>query len=491
MKKIRHYLRFLRNKYVIIGLIVAIGVIAYVAMTSGTQTPEIETATAETVDIVEKVGVTGKVTPFQKSELGFEKGGTVASISVTVGDSVERGRILAALSDDQTRASLLGAQANLRAAEANLADNITDTGLDFTNAQKNALNAARNSYVSVNSAIVNGTDSFFTNATSINPTLTFTADSYTIQRDVENKRAAVTRALELWKADIEMMKSPTEAAALLERVDTHVTTVKTFLSTLSSVVLSYVRNNSTASDTVTAQYLSTINDANTNLNTAIASITTAQNNLDSAKPKSVLSLQAKVEQARADVANLEAQYAKSFVKAPFAGVITKVDPEVGDVVSGGQQLFGIMGGEQFKVEVNVPEANIAKISLGDKASITLDAYGEDVMFPATVISIDPAETVVEGVPTYKVSLQFDAKDDRVRSGMTANIDIIIASKSGVVGVPFRAVLEKDGQKIVRVVNADGKTFTEVPVETGVKGSEGLVEIVSGVTAGDNIVTFVK
>lgn len=490
MKKTARYLRFLKNKYVIIALVILVGV-AFFWVRSGKKAPVLEIADAVTTNITEKVGVTGKVAPFQKAELGFEKSGTVSALFVAVGDRVEKGAALASLSDEQTHASLLGAQASLRVAEANLADNITDTNLDFLNSQKNALIAARDSYVSVNSAIVNGVDTLFTNATSINPSLVFTPETYATQRLIENKRASVSHALEAWRGDIETITSPADAAMLVDKVNAHLSVVKDFLATLSTAVLAYVRNNSASSPTTVSTYLETINTANTNLNTAISAVTTAQNNLDTARPKSVLSLQAKVDQARADVANLEAQYGKSFVRAPFDGVITRVDPHIGDVVTSGQQIFGIMGGQSFKVEVNVPEANIAKISLNNPASITLDAYGEDTQFPAHVIAIDPAETVVEGVPTYKVTLQFDSKDDRIRSGMTANIDIVVDSKTNVVGVPFRAVIEKEGKKIVRVVNADGKTFTEVPVETGVKGSEGMVEITSGISAGTKIVTFAK
>ena len=52
----------------------------------------------------------------------------------------------------------------------------------------------------------------------------------------------------------------------------------------------------------------------------------------------------------------------------------------------------------------MPEADIAKVAIGDLASSTLDAYGSYVDFPAQVTMIDPAETVIEGVPTYKVTL---------------------------------------------------------------------------------------
>jgi hypothetical protein len=73
--------------------------------------------------------------------------------------------------------------------------------------------------------------------------------------------------------------------------------------------------------------------------------------------------------------------------------------------------------------------------------------------------------------------------------MTANIDIITQSKDGIVTVPFRSVLEKNGQRYVRVVK--GSSYTEVPVQTGIRGNDGKIEIVSGIEAGAKIVTLVK
>ena len=52
------------------------------------------------------------------------------------------------------------------------------------------------------------------------------------------------------------------------------------------------------------------------------------------------------------------------------------------------------------------------------ADVTLDAYGSGVIFQARVDIIDPAETVLDGVPPYKVTLDFVSADPRIRSGMT-------------------------------------------------------------------------
>ena len=70
--------------------------------------------------------------------------------------------------------------------------------------------------------------------------------------------------------------------------------------------------------------------------------------------------------------------------------------------------------------------------------------------------------------------------------MTANIDIATASREDALFIPARAVITKDSEKFVTVLNAD-KTTIETPVTTGLKGSDGTVEIMEGLKEGDIIV----
>ena len=107
------------------------------------------------------------------------------------------------------------------------------------------------------------------------------------------------------------------------------------------------------------------------------------------------------------------------------------------------------------------------------------------------MTIDPAETILENVPTYKVTLQFDQKDDRVRSGMTANIDILTNERNNVLIIPFRAVIDSDGKKSVRVLESNGKKYTTVSINLGLKGSDGNIEVVNGLKVGQKVVTFIK
>ncbi len=113
------------------------------------------------------------------------------------------------------------------------------------------------------------------------------------------------------------------------------------------------------------------------------------------------------------------------------------------------------------------------------------------MFSGKVIKIDPAETVIEGVATYKTTVQFTQEDPRIKSGMTADIDILTAEKENVIAVPARAVINKNGQKIVRILVGAENTIKEVEVQTGIRGSDGNIEIIRGINQGDRVITFIE
>ena len=139
----------------------------------------------------------------------------------------------------------------------------------------------------------------------------------------------------------------------------------------------------------------------------------------------------------------------------------------------------------FQIESYVPEINIALIAVRDKASVTLDAYGEKI-FPASVVSIDPAETVRDGVSTYRAMLQFDAQNPLIKSGMTANVSITTDTKESALAVPQGLVVYRDGKMFVRVLV--DKSTVEREVTLGGVSSLGEVEILSGLKEGDTIIT---
>ena len=223
-----------------------------------------------------------------------------------------------------------------------------------------------------------------------------------------------------------------------------------------------------------------------------AQVRQAQANISSQK--------AMISQAAANAQSIQARIDKSILKAPLSGVITKQETKVGEIVSPNVVIVSLISEAKYQIEADVAEVDIAKIKVGNESLVTLDAYGSAVEFKAQVTKIDPAETIVEGVPTYKTTLEFTADDSRIKSGMTANLDVLTEERKGVIVIPQRAVLANNSDRTVRILVMEPnpkdasdrvETMKEVPVEVGIRGVDGNVEILSGLKEGDKVVTFVK
>jgi len=142
----------------------------------------------------------------------------------------------------------------------------------------------------------------------------------------------------------------------------------------------------------------------------------------------------------------------------------------------------------FEIQTYVSEADIAKIKVGQPAIISLDAYGNQTKFDATVTAVDPAETIANGFPTYKTTLQFVKEDERIKSGMTANVGISTATKLNVVIIPVSAIISKNNDKFV-LVDTGQPSPDQRKIETGLVGDNGQVEVISGLGQGDRVVNF--
>jgi len=200
--------------------------------------------------------------------------------------------------------------------------------------------------------------------------------------------------------------------------------------------------------------------------------------------------QAVVTEAQANAKKILAQIEKTKLKAPITATLAKQDIELGEIISANTPIITLISKANLEIEAKIPEADIAKVKLNDKAIVTLDAYTDDVEFQAFVQKIDQVETMVDGVSTYKVKLNFVQPDQRIRSGMTANLDIITAQKNNIIAIPARAVISNNGDKKVRLLSQNG-FVKEKKVTTGLRGSLGNIEITSGINPGDKVIVFVQ
>ncbi len=176
---------------------------------------------------------------------------------------------------------------------------------------------------------------------------------------------------------------------------------------------------------------------------------------------------------------------KTRIVAPFSGTISDVSVTEGETVTAGKNVISMLAVDAFEIQAKVPEIDIVKLKVGADVDVTLDAYGKAVVFPATVTRINPTATIEGSVPFYKVIITFVGKDVRIKSGMTANVNIITESKTQALVIPSRFVEIVNEQNGSVAVIKDG-IVSKRDVTLGVRGQDGLVEILSGLSPNEEV-----
>ena len=209
---------------------------------------------------------------------------------------------------------------------------------------------------------------------------------------------------------------------------------------------------------------------------------------------------AQVSQAQAALDNIDKQIEDMSLLAPMDGIITAVNFRAGEQFgSAGLPMVRMLVDNSFEIEVDIAESNISKVRVGNSVEITLDAFSDDIKLEGFVSFIEPAQTLIGGVVYYRVTIEFsdiaelsavlEANELSLKSGMTANAVITTESKDDVLSVPSRAIVERNGSRVVRVLRGDD--YEEVFVEVGLRGDNGLTEIRGEITENDEVVTFIR
>lgn len=447
---------------------------------------KIETITVTPSDFVQEVSVTGKVVPSENVKLAFETSGRIAAVYKDVGDRVNQGEAIAVLSSDELQANLLKAQSDLDAQQAKLSQISTNSAnpVDLINAKNSVIDTLKDSYSKADDAVRNKTDQFFKDPRKTQPEIIFAFDDYNLYVDINARRAALEYALVSWQAAIDRLSLSSFSNDDIALAKKNLQSVQSFLDKVALAVNNFKTNSSLSQATIDG-YRADVASARSSINNALANITSAEQKLNDNTSNAVVQ-GAQVKSAEAVVAQYQAQLAKTVMRAPFSGTITLQDAKVGQIASVNTNLVGLISAGNYEIEAFVPEADVAKIAVGDEAHVTLDAYGSGVNFPVKITHIDPAETIVDGVSTYKTKFQFVDNDSRIKSGMTANIDIQTEKKANALLIPQRLVVtDVTGAKTVSVVVGDVEQ--KRTITTGKVDIKGNIEVLTGLQAGDAVV----
>lgn len=436
-----------------------------------------ETVSPVTGDLVRTVKISGKVVPRDRVELGFEISGTVSSINRDVGQTVRRGDTIARIDTGGISSNILKAEAELALAKAEL-DKLDGAGVyeaQISNAKQSLIQTIVDAYSAADDAVYNKTDQFMLDPNSNRPNIGPTFDGYIDLRDsIIEGRVTVGELLESWKTLTLGVSVSTYSEVYLTQSKKYLAQVSSYINDVSRAASLFETDNYFPQTTIDSYKTASISARN-NLNSASQDLIASEDNLNGLLLEVPVQI-ARVEAARASLANYRSQLSKSYLVSPMDGLISRQEAKVGQVVSSGANLVSVIS-TSLEIEAFIPEVLISGVGIGNPATITLDAYGETETFSAKITHIDPAETIRDGVSTYKVRLSFTKTDNRVRSGMTANINIETFRKNGVRLIPERSVFREDGETFVYILSAN-KSQEKVAVNIGEKDSMGNVELIS-------------
>jgi multidrug efflux pump subunit AcrA (membrane-fusion protein) len=494
----------------------------------------LRTATVSRGVVQSMVSASGTLMSSTTYNLGFETGGQVTEIDVSPGEVVSAGQVLARVDPSSAERTLETAQADLNAAEANLAQI-----QQVQTPQEQAQSAAQ-----VNSAqqAVNA------DQTSLNDARTVAASN------AVNYQTAVEQAQQQLAAD----QAAGAPASTIMKDQFAVTNAENS------------QTNGLARDQQSVdQAQNALNQAQASLNLALS-----QAAVSSQPPRqgTLASAQASVVSAQASVASAQQAVDGTTLVAPAGGTITAINGQVGEFVggsgsgssagqgassvssaasgsgsssSGGSGTGGSPSGAgstsagsgsassgsgssgsgssgsgssgsgsgssgsgssgsgssgsgssssssgfitlvdatDLSVQAGFSEVDAANVAVGQPASVTFDAVpGYEAA--GRVVSVDTTATTVSNVVTYYATISLNSPDSRLKPGMTATANVMVGEADNVLAVPSSAVRTFGTTKTVTVLR-NGQQVT-TPVTTGVVGDTE-TEITSGLQQGDQVV----
>jgi|TARA_B100001079_G_scaffold238066_1_gene221491 HlyD family secretion protein len=300
------------------------------------------------------------------------------------------------------------------------------------------------------------------------------------------------------------------------------------------------------------QHLATVEQATSSVNSAKASlkqVSAQKKRMESLYAQKLISEQElesitaqyelnvnQLKQAKAALSSREDELSKLKMTAPSDGIVTRINIEIGEMAVGSMfqaaTLMTIADLTKLEVEIDVNENDVVHIAIGDTTEIEVDAFQDTMLYGVVSEIAHVAETsnfgTQEQVTNFKVKIRMLHSHPQIRSGMSANTNIITDIRNDVLTIPIQSLtvrpegydkeidekeenVEEDEDKKYRSGNnkkemielvfvvqnepADGKEIKgkngpfaiAKPVKVGIS-SETHYEIVSGLDAGEKVVS---
>lgn len=435
-------------------------------------------------DFTRTVVVSGKVEPSQEIDLAFEVSGTVASVSVRVGDRVKRGQVLASLDSSEISSEINQISSDLQSEQAKLLGltNGLENSNDLNLKKEELLNVIKKSYVIADDVLRNKIDTFIDEPESRFPEFSIALRDYFIREDINSGRYDIGKSFITWNSSLNNLNVENVNSSAAQESITYLKELESFLVKISEGTSQYVANTGVTQSQIDG-YITSISQARNTVAAAIVEVNQANEGFVSVQ-NDIPVQQAAVQSAQSALAKTQSKANKYSIRAPFDGVITVRDIDPGEVSEVGRVVISMIGESGLEIETFIPEVRIAGVDVDDNAAVKLDAFGEDEIFRAIVSHVDPSGTEKDGITTYRTILNFLSGSDEIRPGMTAEIEIEKERINSVLMIPAHLVKEDSTGRYVETLRGD---IVRQEVVLGKKDEKGSVIVESGLQIGDLIV----
>jgi RND family efflux transporter MFP subunit len=192
--------------------------------------------------------------------------------------------------------------------------------------------------------------------------------------------------------------------------------------------------------------------------------------------------------SNADHQRVAAMQGYSVVTAPFTGVITMRYADVGSLIQAGttsntqsMPVVKLAQSDLLRLRMPVPEEDVPFIKVGGDVQIKLQATGRSISGKIVRFTRE----LTTSTRTMLAEVDVPNPDLALSTGMTAEAIIVLQEQKDVLTVPAGAVLIRDGQSYVLIVDADNKV-QKVTVELGIQGPD-RIEITQGLTEHQSVI----
>lgn len=488
-------------------------------------------------ELVRSISATGVLVAYTQVDVKSKAGGKVVRLAVDEGTFVRRGDLIALIDPEDTRATVEQSAADLQAARARAAQAASTYRLQTSSSEtavaeaQAALDSARIRLRRVELETVRtpalSRSQLDTARASLREAETAKRRLAEVtlparQREAQGNYDRAKAELDAARADFERQNNLLQlgyvAQSVVDRARSQLQAAQSAYNLAEQNLKSIgeeVETSVRSADAAIARAQAAVRQAEANLTAdpiarenlaeARQAVRTAEINLRRAidqriqndvRRSEVQAAQASTVRSRVSLQNAQVQLNSTTVVAPRDGVVTMKYLEEGTIIPPGTSTFSqgtsivqISDVTRMYVDCAVDEADVAQVTVGQKARVMLEAYpGQRV--EGVVERVNPAATTENNVTAVKVRVRIlpgSDKSIRLLPGLNATCEFITLSKPDVLIAPSQAIRNEDGKTTVRIKGRDPKKPETREVKVGQSGNEG-VEVLEGLKEGEEVVT---